>query len=483
MSDSPPPLSAAPDSGEAPLLPTDLSAEAAAPVVPRQPPAGRKFPCKKCGARLDFDPSSRALKCPYCGFEEVIEPTSKEVVEQNWDAYWQQQSSGETLLEDHSSEVACTTCGAVILLDDKVVTDKCPYCASHLENHPERAQTMITPGGILPFALDKRQAIEAFNRWIETRWFAPGALKRFSHLGQLAGIYLPYWTYDSMTYTRYTGERGDNYTVTETYTATETYTETNAQGQSVTRTRPVTKTRQVTRIRWSYASGQVNQFFDDVLVCASRSLPENLVRELEPWDMQSLEDFRPEFLSGYQTERYAVGLRDGFTTAQGIMDASIRQLCRQHIGGDHQRLNSVNTQHVGITFKHILFPVWIAAFRFKDKPFRILVNARTGEVVGTRPYSFAKIALLILTILAAALLIWGGTVMLNQRSSGSRPPRRAPMTVPAPDPPAAPVPPRNLPAEKEVRFERPENRMRRALAAAPLELVNNAPFAITTDPR
>ena len=39
-------------------------AETRPPVVTKAPPADRKFPCQKCGARLDFDPSSHSLKCP-----------------------------------------------------------------------------------------------------------------------------------------------------------------------------------------------------------------------------------------------------------------------------------------------------------------------------------------------------------------------------------------------------------------------------------
>ena len=62
-------------------------------------------------------------------------------------------------------------------------------------------------------------------------------------LGQLNGVYVPFWTFDSMTYTHYTGERGDD------YWETETYTETNAQGQTET------KTRQVRKTRWTPVAG------------------------------------------------------------------------------------------------------------------------------------------------------------------------------------------------------------------------------------
>src|SRR5262249_22112584 len=146
--------------------------------------------------------------------------------------------------------------------------------------------------------------------------------------------------------------------------------------------------------------GEVDHFFDDVLICASKALPEKYVRCITPKQLGELEEFRPAFLSGFKAERYTIDPEDGFTQARAIMDAKIRELCCADIGGDHQRLESVQTQHVGVTFKHILLPVWMASYRYRDKSYRVLVNGRTGEVIADRPYSVAKIVALILLILA-----------------------------------------------------------------------------------
>jgi DNA-directed RNA polymerase subunit RPC12/RpoP len=364
----------------------------------------RKFPCGQCGAKLDFDPAVQSLHCPYCGFQQTIAAQTETVEERDWELFWSQQASTEEQLPGHSSEVTCTACGAVVLLDDKIAADACPYCATHLDHQPRSAQAMIPPGAILPFALTHHQAIAAFTNWIQSRWFAPSQLKILSNLGQLSGVYIPYWTFDAMTFSSYTGQRGDNYTEIEHYVDHETRTHTNAQGVTTTSTQPVSKTRHVTKTRWSYAAGQVDHFFNDILICASHTLPPDLIAKLEPWDLPSLVDFRPEFLSGFQTERYTIGLREGFTRANAVMEPAIQTLCRQDIGGDHQTISSLDTKHTDITFKHLLLPVWIAAFRYRDKPYRILINARTGEVVGTRPYSIPKIASLIAAILVAIAL-------------------------------------------------------------------------------
>lgn len=384
-----------------PPLPPDALPTAKLPVMTNPPAEGRKFPCKNCGARLDFDPSQRALKCPYCGHEEAIAPSKSGVVEHDYAAALAKVPMDQGTIEGRSSEVRCPGCGANVLIEDNVVTERCPFCATHLENVPPvAAANMIQPECALPFHITDRQAIDAFNKWIQTRWFAPNNLKQMANLGQLSGIYLPFWTYDSMTYTHYTGQRGDDYWETESYT--------DSQGHR--------QTREVRKTRWIYVSGEVDHFFDDVLVCASKSVPVNYVNALEPWDLAHLETFRAEFLAGFKTERYVVTLPEGFVVARQIMDVQIRQLCCQDIGGDHQQISTQQTQHVGVTFKHILLPMWLAVYRYQNQTYRILVNARTGEVQGARPYSWIKITLAVIAGLIALTII----IVLAQQGHASR---------------------------------------------------------------
>jgi hypothetical protein len=59
-----------------------------------------------------------------------------------------------------------------------------------------------------------------------------------------------------------------------------------------------------------------------------------------------------------------------------------------------------------VTFKHLLLPVWLMAYRYKDKPYRVVINAVTGEVSGERPYSVVKIVSAIVAGLAVAAAVW-----------------------------------------------------------------------------
>jgi hypothetical protein len=180
--------------------------------------------------------------------------------------------------------------------------------------------------------------------------------------------------------------------VSETYTTTE-------NGRQVTRTRQVRKTR------WYPASGTVRDTFDDVLVLASDSLPRKEADALQPWDLPALVAFSDEYLAGFRTESYRVPLDQGFELAKPVMDETIHCTIRSDIGGDEQQVHGAETRWDDVTFKHVLLPVWISAYRYRDRVYRRLVNARTGEVQGERPWSWIKIALLAILVLIVAFII------------------------------------------------------------------------------
>ena len=368
------------------------------------PSPGRKFPCHKCGARVDFDPAVRGLKCPYCGFTERIpeadDDTKAAVREHDLEAFLAaQEERAAVAVGSQFCQAECGCCGAVVVVEERVATDKCPYCGTHLENQPEAVKNLIPPESLLPFTVTDREARDRFNGWIAGLWFAPTELNHLANLGQFGSVYAPFWTYDAMTYTSYTGQRGDDYWDEESYTDSE--------GKR--------QTRRVRKTRWWPVSGEVQHFFDDVLVRATRTLPAHLCDCLPPWHLKELEPFRPEFLSGHVTERYAVSLNEGFQTARGLMEDEITGLIRRDIGGDHQRIDWRRTSYVGVTFKHTLLPIWVANYRYRDRLFHVLVNGRTGKVAGERPWSWWKIVRLVLAIIFAILL----TVFLVNKAKGN----------------------------------------------------------------
>lgn len=351
----------------------------------------QEFPCQQCGAKLHFAPGSTNLECPYCGATQAIAaPTAGPaaagaVVERSFEeavrALRQQPVSA---LAQDGHEIECNGCGAITVITAQA--SSCPFCDSPVIVPIQEDRATIVPESVLPFAIDERTAGTKFKSWVSSRWFAPNDLAAKARRARIDGVYLPYFTYDSQTYTAYRGQRGDYYYVTETYT--------DSQGK--------TQTRQVRKTRWSPRSGQVYVAFDDVLICASKSLPTKLTEGLEPWDLGQLTPFDAGYLSGFMAERAALSLEEGFAVAKQKMVPPIESAIRSDIGGDTQQISDYSTSHHNVTFKLCLLPLWISSFRYDDKVYRFVVNARTGEVAGERPYSKLKIAM---AILGAILLI------------------------------------------------------------------------------
>lgn len=352
--------------------------------------AVQQFPCKECGAELRFEPGENALKCPYCGTVNEIEQAEVAVEEHDFEvALAQLKAGGETY---EVVVIRCANCGAETTFDPNITSDACAFCGTPhvLEKGSTR---LIKPQALLAFKVTDREAREHFKKWLHGLWFAPNDIKQYARReGGLNGMYLPHWTYDAETTTRYTGQRGEYYYVTETYTTVE-------NGKSVQRTRQVRKTR------WYPASGTVYNSFDDVLVVASESLPRNYMQKLEPWDLEEVVPYTEAYLSGFRTESYTVDLEEGFGLACTRMQPTIDSSIRSDIGGDTQRILSKNTRYDDVTFKHLLLPVWISTYRYRDKAYRFLVNARTGQVTGERPWSWVKITLAILAALVVIAII------------------------------------------------------------------------------
>lgn len=345
----------------------------------------RRFPCSSCGAYLEFAPGLDALRCPYCGTENPIpkvevEIADRAVEELDFHAHLRELGSREETYE--VIVVKCPKCGAETTFDPNITSDECAFCGTKLVSGTA-SNRLLKPRALLPFKIEREAASELFRKWISGLWFAPNDLKRLARReAKISGMYLPHWTFDSDTTTDWQGKRGEYYYVNETYME---------NGQR--------RTRRVRRTRWHGVQGRLGHFFDDVTVSASESLPRQYITALEPWDFNALVPYADEYLSGFRTESYTVPLETGWDHARRRIDEDIDALIRQKIGGDEQQITWKDTRYDHITFKHILLPVWISAYRYRDKVFRFMVNARTGEVQGERPWSWVKITLAVIAVL------------------------------------------------------------------------------------
>ncbi|WP_298803384.1 TFIIB-type zinc finger domain-containing protein [uncultured Lentibacter sp.] len=355
------------------------------PALPGVTTAHR-FPCTACGADRRFDAGHDRLICDHCGQTQTIaQPPPPGAL-----------SGGPSVLRELDFEAAlaaslpaqafedlrvshCPNCAAEVAFDAHIHAAECPFCATPVvtDTGPQRH---IKPQGVLPFALDENTARRAMTDWLGRLWFAPNGLQDYARKGRsLSGIYLPYWTFDADTRTRYSGARGTVYFETRKVLR---------KGRAAH--------QQIAKLRWSPVSGRVARYFDDVLVRASRALPAPHSEGLKPWDLAALKPYRPDYLAGFRAEGYTVPLPDAYQAARARMAEVIEQDIKHDIGGDRQRIHDIDTAISDVTFKHILLPVWLAAYKYRGQSYRCVVNGQTGRVQGERPYSPWKIAFALL---------------------------------------------------------------------------------------
>jgi hypothetical protein len=374
--------------------PPPLPAPASPPPLPGAvPPADLvRTRCEACGSQLAYSAGTRALECVACRARvEIVHAPGDAVDEHSYDAWLATGAAPVALAGDRA--LACDGCGATTHGTDLSLA--CQFCGGHLVVAAP-VEGVVEPEAVVPFTVAGDAAREAFRAWVRSRWFAPGALKKVGDTESLHGTYVPHWTFDADTTSRWSGQRGDAYYVTV--------------GDGENR-------RTERRVSWTPVAGTTQRAFDDVLVPASTQVPDRDLDRLGPWRLEQAAPYRPEYLAGYATARYDVDPPHGLERAKDEMAPVVREDVRQAIGGDEQRVHAISTAYAAVMFKLVLLPLWIATYVYAGKQWQVMVNANTGEVVGRRPYSAWKITLAVLAGLAvvAAVVVW---YLTSQGGSG-----------------------------------------------------------------
>ncbi len=340
------------------------------------------FSCEGCGAPLRYSPVTDSLRCEFCSNIEPIS-LSDEVIEE-YDFYEALEFLGRDRAKEITKEVKCNKCAVTFELNPYSISSNCPYCGTPAITDFVKE---ITPKSILPFSITEDEATMRFQKWLGSLWFAPSKLKELATGDKkLVGYYLPHWTYDSQTYSRYRGQRGTIYYVT-------------VERRVIVDGREQLVRQREARIKWTPVEGAVSNSFDDVTVGASKTISHAILESLSPWDTTKLLPYDEKYLSGFESEEYTIGLDNGFEFAKIKMDRVIYRDIRRDIGGDQQRIDFVDTKHSNTTYKNALFPVWVAEFKWRGKIYNYAINGQSGEVVGERPYSIVKIVFLVVFIL------------------------------------------------------------------------------------
>lgn len=329
--------------------------------------------CRECRGNLLWDAAAQKLRCKGCGALSQVSGAGR-IVEHDLE-----QALTERLVRGRigsgSRQVRCRECQAEVEVPDEISATRCEFCGSALLLVEEAAEDHYLPESMIPFSIDRAQAVRAFQSWLGGLWLRPANLRRAASLHELHGVYIPYWAFGCTAISRYSADAGYTYWV-----------EQRVPGP------PEGEVRRVARTRWEPCSGQRHDRHENHLVCASRGLPSEL-RGAHRFELAGLLPYTAEYLLGFAAERYAVDLQAAWQRARGEIESIQDQRCAADVPGDTHRALSTTHQIERVRFKHVLLPMWIATYRYRGRLHRFLVNGQSGQVVGTAPYSPWKLAL------------------------------------------------------------------------------------------
>lgn len=346
------------------------------------------LPCPSCGNHLEYLAENRSICCSHCGYEEALNKSNDQVIEK--DLHAAIKDVDKFIPEEGGKKVFdCGNCGAKFMVEHDKLKVNCGFCGSKNVNLDAHKHQYIKPLGIIPFYVSREEANKKFNRWIKQGAFHPNKLRRMAALEDLHGVYIPFWTYDAKTQSTWSGEAGHY----------------SSQGAAMP-SRGRIRNQRVPQVNWRSRKGNIEHFFDDVLVVASGELAQEEMDKVTPYRLEEVVNYDPRLLMGWEAEVYQIEINDGYKIAEQIIDHRLRNMCSAQLGGDTQRNLHVNSRKSAQTYKHLILPLWICSYTYQGKIYRFLINGQTGRVNGQKPLSYFKIGILILLFILFLVGIW-----------------------------------------------------------------------------
>lgn len=357
-----------------------------APQPAAEQPEVVVFKCPQCGGTTGYDVTQGGLKCPYCGYTAAAaaQVVGKRAQEEEFTP--QNLARTQRGYGVDRREMVCQSCGATTSVPTDHLAHACAFCGSNkvLQRVPE--DDGVRPSFLVPFQRTPQDCQKISAEWLGSSWMTPSDLGKLAATGAFSAMYLPYWTFDAVTSASWRAQVG--HTVTERY-----YN----HGTKSWETR--------TRVDWRWESGQVRLDMDDILLPGTRRLSALHLGKINAFDLRALVSYDPTYLAGMQALRYDIDLEAGWETARHQMREQTREACRKQASTGMIRDFSMSLDFADESWRHVLLPVYIAAYQYAGQAYQVLVNGQTGVISGQRPVDWNKVWLVIAAILSPGILI------------------------------------------------------------------------------
>lgn len=361
-----------------------------------------EYKCPSCGAPIKYDSTKDKMHCEFCDaifsladLQKYDESLSEDVPQKDFS--WQDDVHHEEL-EGNLTGMNCSSCGAEIVGDENTIANECPYCGN-TNIIKKQISGMYKPDFIIPFKIQKKEAIAALANHYKGRKLLPDAFTSGNRIENIQGVYLPFWLVDG---------KADVDAMYEASQVARTWSD---------------KDYDYTMIRYYSLVRRGRYSFEKVPVDASSKMDDTLMEAIEPFNCKDVRDFASAYLSGYLTDKYDVDNK----SCQQRANERIKNTAMISVRKSTDKYPSVSTKKCNINLEegninYALFPVWILTTRYKNKPYTFAMNGQTGKLVGDLPVDKGKLnkymmmtfaggflaSYLVIKYLLIAILIYGG---------------------------------------------------------------------------
>jgi len=266
----------------------------------------------------------------------------------------------------------CNSCGAAMSYDASAQGLRCPFCGS-VEMVAQSDVRILAPQKVVPFRVAREEAVAAMRRWLGRGFWRPGRLAQEASVVTMTPVYVPYWVFEARTHTHWTADTD--------------------------------RTPPGARGDWYPLAGEHHGQYSGLLIGASGALTPGETTDLCPFDLAAAVPPEQVDLENITVEQFSLLRKYARPMAREGLEQSEAEACRAAYVPGGARNVHVNVLVEGMASVPVLLPVWIMAYRFRDRVFRFLVNGQSGRATGRAPTSWLKVVTAILLFLLAALAL------------------------------------------------------------------------------
>ena len=353
----------------------------------------RKYNCKTCGAELSWNPETESLKCQYCDSEfkvEDFDSLSSEEELANKDAEIKREVNETDVVTDDSEGgdyvvYKCSHCNAEVITSKSTIATTCAYCGRNLtifNDDTNEIKKKFSPKKIIPFLIKKDDVKDKYSKHIKKSPLVPKDFEAKNIIEKIKGIYVPFWLFDLEM---------------------EAKAEIEAQKTtSISSRNHITYTTEIFRV-----DEEGTAVFEKIPADGLKTLDNELVKNIEPYDYNKITDYNPTYMAGYYAECYNEDQNDVLPVVvkkaeEGICECFLNNVKVRH---DTKCVKNIQSAHKITNIDYAMLPLWLMYTNYKGKDYLFGMNGETGKFYGKIPMNKKKLFLIVGAVFLGGLVL------------------------------------------------------------------------------